>query len=136
QQVTVVLWQKFPTYDSSRDFRRWAFGVARLEALKFRRDRARDRHVFDEQLAIRLADEAIEAAPRHQSQREALQGCLQKLPAPQRELVLAAYTPNVRMDLLAAQRGQSAMSLYKLLQRIRQSLLQCVQRALAQEENS
>jgi RNA polymerase sigma-70 factor (ECF subfamily) len=134
QEVSVVLWQKFPEFDETRDFRKWAFGVARVEALKFRRDKARDRHVFNDDLAGRLAEEAAAADSRHAAQRDALESCLQKLPSPQRALVLAAYAKGVRMDELAAQRGQTAMSLYKLLQRIRQALLECVQRTIRREE--
>lgn len=91
QEVSVVLWQKFPEFDATRDFRKWAFGVARVQALKFRRDKARDRHVFNDELAGRLADQAAVAGARHETQRDALESCLQKLPAPQRALVLAAY---------------------------------------------
>lgn len=131
QDVMVVLWQKF---ESAQDFKRWAFGVARLEALKFLQTRRRDRHIFDDDLVNRLADEAIGMEQRHLTQREALDGCLQKLPSAQRELVLAAYTKGTRMDDLALQRGQTPMSLYKLLHRIRQALLECVQRTFAQEE--
>ena len=134
QQVTVVLWQKFTEFDPTRDFRRWAFGVARLEALKFRRDRARDRHVFDDELVAKLADESVASSARQLTQREALEACLQKLPSPQRKVVLAAYARGVRIDELAAYRGQTAMSLYKLLQRIRRTLLECVQHAIAREE--
>jgi RNA polymerase sigma-70 factor (ECF subfamily) len=50
--------------------------------------------------------------------------------------VLTAYTKGTRMDNLASQRGQSPMALYKLLHRIRQALLDCVQRTLAQEEHA
>jgi RNA polymerase sigma-70 factor (ECF subfamily) len=133
QEVAVILWQKFGEFDAARDFRKWAFGVARFEALAFLRDRARDRHVFDEELTVRLADEAAAAAPRHDAQREALEGCLQKLPAPQRELVISAYASGTRIDELAARRGQTAMSLYKLLHRIRQALLACVRREISTE---
>jgi RNA polymerase sigma-70 factor (ECF subfamily) len=89
--------------------------------------------VFDDELVGRLADEAVAAEPRHEAQREALERCLQKLPAHQRKLVLAAYTKGTRMDELATQRGQTPMSLYKFLHRIRQSLLECVRRAIAME---
>jgi RNA polymerase sigma-70 factor (ECF subfamily) len=133
QEVAVVLWQKFAEFDATRDFRKWAFGVARYQALAYLRDRARDRHVFDDELVGRLADEAVAAEPRHEAQREALERCLQKLPVHQRELVLAAYTKGTRMDDLATQRGQTPMSLYKFLHRIRQSLLECVRRAIAME---
>lgn len=133
QEVAVSLWQKFAEFEATRDFRKWAFGVARFEALAYLRDKARDRHVFDDELVGRLADEAAEAESRHGAQREALETCLQKLPEAQRGLVLAAYAKGTRMDELAAQRGQTPMSLYKLLQRIRQVLLECVRRTIARE---
>ncbi|HIG28654.1 MAG TPA: hypothetical protein EYQ50_12975 [Verrucomicrobiales bacterium] len=68
QDVMVVLWQKF---DAAEDFKKWAFGVARLETLKFLQSRARDRHVFDDELANRLADDMVSLEQRHLSQREA-----------------------------------------------------------------
>jgi RNA polymerase sigma-70 factor (ECF subfamily) len=133
QDVAVVLWQKFAEFDATRDFRKWAFGVARYEALAYLRDRMRDRHVFDDALVNRLADEAATANQRHEAQREALEACLQRLPERQRQLVLSAYAKGTRMDELAAQRGQTAMSLYKVLHRIRQTLLECVRRQLSLE---
>jgi RNA polymerase sigma-70 factor (ECF subfamily) len=134
QEVAVTLWQKFGEFDATRDFRKWAFGVVRYTVLAHLRDRARDRHVFDDELVNRLAEDAVAMNQRHEAQREALEVCLQKLPAAQRETVLAAYTKGTRMDELAAQRGQTAMSLYKMLHRIRQALLECVRRTVSQEE--
>jgi RNA polymerase sigma-70 factor (ECF subfamily) len=131
QETIVVLWEKFAEFDPARDFKKWAFGIARNKALAVLRDRARDRHIFDDELVSRLADEAAASEPRHLGQREALDACLKKLPDAQRDLVLAAYTKGTRMDELAAQRGQTPMALYKLLQRIRQALLECVRRTLA-----
>jgi len=133
QSVAVVLWQKFAAFDATRDFRKWAFGVARYAALAHLRDRARDRLVFNDELVDKLAGEAAAADQRHEAQREALEACLQKLPEAQRALVLGAYAPGTRIDALAAQRGQTAMALYKLLQRIRQALLECVGRTIARE---
>jgi len=134
QEVAVTLWQKFGEFDATRDFRKWAFGVVRYKVLAYLRDQARDRHVFDDELVNQLADEAIVMGQRHDAQREALDECLQKLPAIQREMVLTAYTKGTRMDELAAQRGQTPMSLYKMLHRIRQMLLECVRRTITQEE--
>jgi RNA polymerase sigma-70 factor (ECF subfamily) len=82
----------------------------------------------------RLADEAAAAEQRHEAQREALETCLQKLPDAQRALLLGAYAKGTRIDELAARRGQTAMSLYKLLHRIRQALLECMRRTVAREE--
>ncbi len=66
--------------------------------------------------------------------REAFETCLEKLPPNRRELVLTAYAKGTRMDELAARRGQTAMSLYKILHRTRQALLDCVRRALTTED--
>jgi RNA polymerase sigma-70 factor (ECF subfamily) len=130
QEVVVVLWQK---YDRVDEFRPWAFGVARNMVLRHLRARKRDRHVFNEELVERLADDAASMAERHAVHREALQDCLGKLSAAHRQLVLTAYTQGARIDDLAARRGQTAMALYKLLQRIRQALLECVRRSTAAE---
>lgn len=134
QDTVVLLWQRFGEFDATRDFKSWAFGYARNKALSLLRDRKRDRHIFDDDLVNRLADEAMAMEQRHLTHREALEGCLQKLPDTQRELVLSAYTHGTRMDDLATRRGQTPMSLYKVLHRIRQALLECVHRTLKQEE--
>ncbi|MBN8626442.1 MAG: DUF1501 domain-containing protein, partial [Planctomycetes bacterium] len=46
QDISLVLKQKFDTFQGHGDFRRWAFGVARFEVLAWRRDKARDRLVL------------------------------------------------------------------------------------------
>ena len=134
QEVALVLWEKFDVFDQTRDFRKWACGVARYEVLAFTRDKARDRLVFDESLVEVLADEGVGDSS-GEPRREALEGCLGKLASSQRALVLSAYDPDTRMDALAEQRGQTAMSLYKKLHRIRQTLLLCIERTLKLEAN-
>ena len=136
QLTMITLWEKFDTYDASRDFKPWAFGIAKYKALSLIRDRQRERLVFGDELVERLAEEASASEARHLSQREALESCLQKLPFDQRELVLTAYTKGTRKDELARQLGQTPMTLYKKLQRIRQSLLECTQRTLSMEASS
>jgi RNA polymerase sigma-70 factor, ECF subfamily len=133
QNVIVVLWSKF---DQAQDFKKWSFGVARLEVLRFIQSRKRDRHVFDEELLHRLADRAALHEREVVTRRDALEGCLQKLPAAQRELVLTAYTKGIRIDELASRRGQTAMALYKLLHRIRLALLECVEGTVAEEAST
>jgi RNA polymerase sigma-70 factor, ECF subfamily len=131
QEVIVTLWEKFEEAD---DFRKWAFGVARIKVLQHLQRRKRDRHVFSDELVQQLADRQTTLEDRHTKQREALECCLEKLPQDQRELVITAYTKGTRIDDLAAQRGETAMALYKKLHRIRQTLLDCVRTNLTQEE--
>jgi RNA polymerase sigma-70 factor (ECF subfamily) len=134
QEVAVVLWRKFGDLAAPEDFRKWAFGVARLEALAWARNKARDRHVFDAELLATLADAAESSSPRLEAQREALEHCLGKLPDTRRQLVLSAYAPGTSIEQMAVQRGQTRMALYKVLHRIRLALVECTRRALAQEQ--
>lgn len=133
QETAAVLWRKFNAEDSDEEFRRWAFGVARYEALAFLRDRARDRHVFSPELLELLARDAELAAADSEAEVQALEQCLQKLLPAQRELVQTAYAPGVRIDELAIASKQTAMSVYKKLHRIRISLLGCIRKTLARE---
>jgi hypothetical protein len=67
-------------------------GVARYEVFNYRRTKARDRLVFDEDIIQLLADECQEEFAKGEQERRALDGCLKKLPAHQRELVLRVYS--------------------------------------------
>lgn len=132
QEVAVVLWKKFAELPDE-DFRRWSFGVARYAVLAWRRDKARDRHVFGDDTLDLLAGEAEKAMANDDAQREALENCLKKLSRDQRELVRKAYEPGVRIDRLASSLGRSAMALYKSLHRIRLALIDCTRRELGKE---
>ncbi|QEG39309.1 sigma-70 family RNA polymerase sigma factor [Roseimaritima ulvae] len=135
QEVAIVLWRKFDASLDSTSFRRWAFGVARMEVLSFRRDRARDRHIFGDDVA-QLLEQTLQAEHAAlQRERNALENCVDKLPAEQRDLVDTAYEPGVKKRDLARQLGCTAMALYKRLHRIRLQLIECTQRELAAEQN-
>ena len=134
QEVAVVLWRKFDSGMESEAFCRWAFGVARMEALAFRRDRARDRHTFGDEVFELLSQTVLDHSDSLEAERRALDTCLQKLPDDQRHLVQAAYAPGMKIDHLATQLGRTAMALYKTLHRIRLTLMHCTQGVLATED--
>ena len=132
QEVAIVLWRKFDDSLDSPSFRRWAFGVARMEVLAFRRDRARDRHTFGDDIAELLERTVQEELNTLDSERNALEVCVDKLPAAQRELVDTAYRPGVKISDLADRLGWTSMALYKKLHRIRMLLMDCVRRELGE----
>lgn len=133
QEVALVLWRKFDETLPDEDFRRWAFGVARLQTLAWRRDCARDRLVLAEDVLEMIAEESEQADRHLAAQREALRGCLQKLPQGQRSLVMAAYAGGTRIQELAAQAGRTVTAFYQWLHRTRLGLLICLRRTLEKE---
>jgi RNA polymerase sigma-70 factor, ECF subfamily len=132
QETCLVLWKKFDRFDPASDFRAWAFTIARLEALKYRRRVVRDRLVFREELLALLADEEADEADRRERERQALDRCVESLPPARRQLIRAADAVGGTIREVAADAGRSATGLYKALNRLRLSLLECVRRRMAE----
>ena len=126
QNTGLVLWRKFSDFDPETEFIRWACAVARFEVLAWRRDKARNRHVFDEDLIDLLADTAEEERASLSVERSALEICLRKLPAKMGRAVVAAYEPGVKLNEVARDLGKSATAFYKMLNRARASLQECI----------
>ena len=127
QEVSVVLWKKFDQYEKGTEFIRWAYVVARYEVLMYRRKKARDRHVFDENLLEILADEYVEEEAELSRERRALDSCMADLGELERKLLLTAYAQGQKINQLAEERGTTPMSLYKKLNRLRKKLLGCIE---------
>lgn len=134
QEISVVLWEKFDSFREDADFKAWAFGVARYEVLAWLRDRGRDRLVLDEEVVTKIAEETTAEEPRLERQREALEHCMKKVPGDQRDLLMQAYQPESRIQQVAQNSGRSVAGFYQWLHRMRRMLLECIRRALSQEE--
>ena len=136
QEVSLVAWKKFDSLTDPAQFARWAALIARYEIQMARRRFARDRLVLDEDIVEKISREGIEELPLRRQQLAALDQCVEKLPREHRELTLAAYAPGASIRELAANKKRSEGSVYQLLARIRQELLQCVERTIAREARS
>jgi RNA polymerase sigma-70 factor (ECF subfamily) len=133
QGIALVLWRKFGELDEPDNFRKWSFGVARYETLAWLRDKARDRLVLADDLLITMALESSRNEESLSAQRDALEGCLQKMPDEHRAQVLAAYTPDVLIQQVAEQSGRTVAAFYQWLHRMRLRLLECTRRTLQAE---
>jgi RNA polymerase sigma-70 factor (ECF subfamily) len=133
QATSVVLWKKFDTFQEDGDFRTWAFGVARYEVLAWLRDKGRDRLVLNEEVIARLAADAEEDETRLERQREALEGCLEKIAPDQRRLLMQAYSGESRIQDVARHSGRTVTGFYQWLHRMRKLLHDCIRRGLTKE---
>ena len=133
QEVALVLWKKFENLPDPGDFRRWAFGVAKYEALAWLRDKGRDRLVLAEDVLEQLAQDATTLEPVLDAHRAGLEACLEKLPTEQRTLLLAAYEPGARIQDVAERSRRTVGGFYQWLHRVRLQLLDCVRRGMALE---
>lgn len=133
QEASLVAWRKYAQFETGTSFLNWFLTIARFEALKHRRKTARSPLVLSEEVLDLIADEGIEEAPALERERHALQECLAKLAAPQRELLDASYQPGVKFHEVATQTGKSAQALYKTIQRLRAALLTCIESQLQEK---
>ena len=134
QEASLVAWRKFVQFEQGTNFCGWLLTIARFEALKFRRSMARSPLIFSDDVWELLAGEDGRDVEATTIRREALEACLGKLPSAQRELILQAHAPGVRLNNLAAQTGRSEQAFYKTMQRLRAVLLDCITRTVAREE--
>lgn len=132
QEVALILWAKFSEFRPNGDFRKWAFGVARYEVLAWLRDCGRDRLVLAGDVADVIAAEALQNPEQYDSRRAALTVCLEKLAAPQRDLVLASYGSQSKIQDVAIESGRTLAGFYQWLHRMRRLLLNCVQQEVSQ----
>ena len=132
QDIAIVLWKKFDQLDKDRDFRPWAFGVARYQVLAWRRDIARERErLIISQDTIELIAKEIESkTDQLDLEREAiLQHCLKQLKTDQRSAIQTMYGENhFDCSELAKQFGKTLTGFYQWIYRIRQKLSECAQR--------
>ena len=132
QQASVLMWQKFDTFEPGTDFLAWASKVALYEARNFQRVAARSRLQFSEALLETLAAERLEDT-RHLDQRlDALDDCIEQLDERSRQLLQGVYTENSDVAALATQLGRAKQTLYNRLARIRRALAECIERRLAE----
>lgn len=133
QETNVVLWRKRETFRPGSDFYAWAFEIARWQFLAWRSRQNRQGSPLDAALLCELAEVAAVESEQYGRREAALRDCLQKLPAPQRQLILRRYQPQAAVNSLAEELGKSAKAVSESLRRIRETLRQCIERTLATE---
>ncbi|HJZ92254.1 MAG TPA: sigma-70 family RNA polymerase sigma factor [Gemmataceae bacterium] len=138
QDASLVMWDKFHPESPPDDFAAWGCRIAYFKVLDFFKKGHRARVRFSQEMLERVAETAIEQAGVLQldARRDALAGCIEKLPARDRDLLARRFTPGATTKSTSDQIGRSVDAVYKALARVRRALFECVQRALAREGRS
>jgi RNA polymerase sigma-70 factor (ECF subfamily) len=132
QRASVVMWRRFTTFEPGTDFIAWATTVAFYEVRNFQRVTGRSRLEFDDDLLRTLAAERTQDVRHWSARMEALEDCVAKLDAANRDLVEAVYAQGVEIGALARQQGRAPQTIYNKLNFIRRALAECVQRRMAE----
>jgi len=130
QETNLVLWEKEAEFDRSRAFLPWAFGIAHMQVLAFRKRQQRDRLTFADGLVETLASESVAHALGTDGRLEALDKCIEKLPESQRDLLRKFYGQGVNLAAIGRSLGKQGNTVAASLYRIRKILSNCVNRTL------
>jgi RNA polymerase sigma-70 factor (ECF subfamily) len=132
QEASLIAWRKFADFKQGTAFGGWFLTIARFEALKYRRRIARTPLVFADDVWELLSEDVVENDT-PQTYRQHLESCLEKLNPEQRDVLLKVHSPGVVMREVALQSGRSEQAFYKVIQRLRATLVACVTKSVALE---
>lgn len=136
QNANLVLWREFGQFQTGTNFAAWACRVAMNQVLAWRKKRQRDRLEFTDAFLEAVAREAEEKADVLEDRCRALAGCLEKLPADQRELIRLRYDEGGSIEHVAGKAKRTVEATYRALSRIRHTLHDCVTRTIERERTS
>lgn len=139
QEVSITAWEKYGDVaseiaGSSESFVKWACAIARYKALDSIRHRnSSGRLIFSDELVEELAILQESQAEYLEARNDALANCIAKLSDRDRYLLRGRYESGMSVKQISTAVGLSARSVYAALQRIRLSLLRCVEVSLGSE---
>jgi RNA polymerase sigma-70 factor (ECF subfamily) len=135
QRANATIWRKRGDFVPGTNFKAWVFSIARFEVLNYRKAQVRDsRLVFSEELEETFAVELADAGDDFECRQEALKHCLEKMRGKDRDLLLHRYSNAGTLADYSEKTGQSVGGLKVTLHRLRNALLDCIQKQLRASE--
>jgi RNA polymerase sigma-70 factor (ECF subfamily) len=128
QETNVSLWEKRDQFDTTKDFRPWAFQFARHKLSEHRAKQKRDSVCFSDTLVEELAVQASQSAPIENELKDELRLCVAQLTARDRELLNKRYSLLASCESIAQEFGRPVRWVYNTLNRVRQELFDCMTR--------
>lgn len=126
QRASVLMWQKYGSFESGTDFVAWASTICFYEAKAFQRTASRSTSHFDDALLALLAEERAEDLKQQERRMEALETCFDALREDDRRLLRASCAGHGDIAAMAARMGRAPRTLYNKLVILRRLLADCV----------
>ena len=133
QRASLLMWQKFGSFESGTDFTAWASTFCFYEAKYFQRTASRSAAHFDEDLLALLSAERAEDLKQHERRMEALETCLASLREDDCRLLRTSCAGHGDITALAERMGRAPRTLYNKLALLRRLLADCVMNRLQEE---
>lgn len=125
QQTCLTLWECWERYDAALDFFPWACGIAHNHVMNFRRKRQNAQVQIQADVLELLAQASLERQQREDYRLAPLEDCLAEL-SDRNRTVIKGYYGGRTVQEIARQLSSSPNAVYKLLDRVRGLLHDCV----------
>lgn len=137
QNVNLTICRKADEFEEGTDFVAWAFAIARFELMSFRQSMAREKLVFTDEVlrSIEQLDSDNANGVVRRRQQSALRSCMDQLTPKQKHLVNQRYAESESVLSISTEMGKTANAVSMSLHRIREKLLDCINRKLASEKH-
>ena len=135
QNVNLILLRKCDQFELGTNFMSWATSIAYFEVMKHRAAKKRVSPGLSDETLAALAADAAQRSPVLDHRNATLPGCVEKLPASDRELVHAHYFRGLSWETIAVALGRTASSVRHSICRIRRELKQCIDSTAGTEEH-
>jgi RNA polymerase sigma-70 factor, ECF subfamily len=136
QETNLVLWREFESFEPNSNFAAWSCRVAFNQMRAWRKKQQRDRLVFSDSFLEAIAAEIDSQSSSIDRRLDALEKCMEKLPLHHRELIRNRYSTGSAIEEIANRMDRKPDAIYRLLSRVRCSLLECVHGTLARESST
>ncbi|MEK6237905.1 MAG: sigma-70 family RNA polymerase sigma factor [Planctomycetales bacterium] len=126
QETNAVLWRKSAEFQLGTSFSAWMLKTAYYQVMAHRQKISRDRLVFDDSLASKLAEEVADRSETMEERQQLLRECLGTLNDRHRDLIRARYQDGFTLASVAAAMNRTTNAIKQALFRARASLIDCV----------
>ena len=133
QQTNLVLCRKADKLELGTNFNAWAATMARYQILSYRRNVARDRLVFTDEVFAVVDDRDEESLVREEHNR-ILRFCYRKLSKVNQELVKLRYQDGLSLSQAADELNKQVGAVKVQIHRIRLNLKKCVHEQLKEQQ--
>ena len=131
QEVSLVLWQNFSSYDPSRPFGAWARGIAANKVLQNREKTRRVPLAFTPRTIQAVLDAYNRTEPAPDDGMDRMRDCISRLPEKSRRMLALRYEDSLKLSEIARRAGTTLDAAHKALSRIRDAVQACMEHKLA-----
>ena len=133
QRTNLVLCRKSSAFEPGTNFKAWAMTVANYEVMAYRKNQARERLVFTDEVFAMIGTEDDGRSSAQLDRLAHLSHCLQGMSSKNRELLDWRYQGERTMEKIAEDIGSTIGAVKVKLHRLCRQLLGCIQNRMQEE---